>query len=63
MSSGGTLVSYRGGRACGLPTPKGRLVTSICYPARSCARAAHSLKAGAEPFAPLFAQWGYLLRL
>jgi hypothetical protein len=49
MSSGDTLVSHRSGRACGLPTPKGRLVTSLHHPARSLSRVSHSLKAGAEP--------------
>jgi hypothetical protein len=51
MSSGDTLVSHRGDRTCGLPTPKGRLVKCLRHPARSCARMAHSVKAGAEPSA------------
>jgi hypothetical protein len=45
MSSSDTLVSDRGGRTCGLPTSKGRSVTSLRHPARSCARVAHSVKA------------------
>ena len=44
-----TLVSHWGGRTCGLPMSKGRLVTSLRHPARSCARVAHSVKASAEP--------------
>jgi hypothetical protein len=48
MSSGDTLVSHLGGRTRGLPTPKGSSVTSFRDPVRSCARVAHSVKAGAE---------------
>jgi hypothetical protein len=44
-------VSHQGGLTCGLPTPNGRLVISLCHPARSCARVSHSVKAGAEPSA------------
>ena len=45
LSSGGTLVSPLGCRTKGLPSLKGGSVTSLCHPARSCARGAHSVKA------------------
>ena len=32
VSSGDTLVSHRGGRTCGLPTSRGRLVTNSSSP-------------------------------
>ena len=37
------LVSPRGCRTKGLPMAKGGVVTSLCHPARSCARCAHSV--------------------
>ena len=43
LSSGVTLVSPRGCRTKGLPMAKGGLVTSLCHPARSCAKCAHSV--------------------
>ena len=43
LSSGVTLVSPRGCRTKGLPMAKGGVVTSLCHPARSCARCAHSV--------------------
>ena len=49
LSAGDTLVSHRDGRTCGLPTSKGRSVTSLRHPARSCARVAHSQLSQARP--------------
>ncbi len=43
-----TLVSPLGCRTQGLPRLKGGSVTSLCHPARSCARGAHSVKAALD---------------
>ena len=44
LASGVSLVSPLGCRTQGLPSLNGGSVTSLCHPARSCSRGAHSAK-------------------